>query len=438
MCVGMSTRAAVSWHAPMPRAATGDDRGPSAAGAGLGGSPAEAPAELQGYGGWGALSVLVLGWCWLRPGSALRATGTGVTGTSGRRQTPPSLGRESGQSRGLATAIGAGHPGDITAAQPLRRLHHCWGCPRSAGSSLLKRRRSCHSLPGSSLGLSVPGTAQKRVFSRSCETAALSKSKQRCSLFQKGRSRVAVSQAAGRGRLLMAVVRGLSPEWLQAVGPPAAGRLGEAPLPAAAQARLSASLQTADTPRRPSGPGKRGSSPRVCPGHSGPAHGRRSLTCRHPACRLLQCGRFNLGPSAPPTTLGTALEIGPWGPLCPPSRLPYYLLRCEVTLHDSPLEHSKRMPGSHSPSRCSKGFPGGMPPGMFQRRAGVRLSRGVRAWMIVRQAPCHTVRCGLGARRGASPPEAPGWASGTGLFVCGHVRERVRVGVCPRPLWPCH
>lgn len=126
--------------------------------------PAEAPAELQGCRGWWALSVLVHSWCWLSPGSALRVTGTSH-GNLGE-ETPPSLGRERGQSRGLATASGAEHPGDITGTAPPapRCLHHRPSCSRSAGSFLLKQRRPCRSLPGSSLGLSVPGNSTEKSF----------------------------------------------------------------------------------------------------------------------------------------------------------------------------------------------------------------------------------------------------------------------------------
>lgn len=45
-------------------------------------------------------------------------------------------------------------------------------CSWSAGGFLLQQRKSCHSLPGSSIGLSVPGNStEKRSFFSSCKTA---------------------------------------------------------------------------------------------------------------------------------------------------------------------------------------------------------------------------------------------------------------------------
>lgn len=170
-------------------------------------------------GQW-AFSVLVHGRCWFFPGSALRVTGTRVTGILRRRETPPILARERDWHRGhsflsseglatfrvwsaLGTSLYQSHTS--TEVSTSDRLKCSW----SADSFLLKQKKSCHSLPGSSFGPSAPGgSTEKTSFFSSCKTTTLSKSKQCCRLCQKTEKSMSVLQTAGPRQLLMVVVLG--------------------------------------------------------------------------------------------------------------------------------------------------------------------------------------------------------------------------------------
>lgn len=174
--MGTQRRAAVSQHTPVTRDIMDDDLGPTASGLGQGGLPQSG--LLQGGAEAAALSVSVHGRGWLFPGCPLRVTGARVTGTLGRRETPPDSGRE----RAWPQAVLWGTLWESPELSPSHRLRCSW----SATASFCRTGSPAPRSPGAASGCLSQEAAQKRGFFSTCGTAALSKSKQCCSLFRKG------------------------------------------------------------------------------------------------------------------------------------------------------------------------------------------------------------------------------------------------------------
>lgn len=200
----------MSWRTPVTRGSHGWRSGTLRFRLGTGWLPQRRLLlSCRGAGVAGPVSAgpqLVLAFSWLLP-PCDRNWSHGDLG----EETPPSLGTGRGQSRGLAIASGALHPGDVTVGQPHQHRGVCTvpAAPGQLAASLRSREGpATHSL----------GAASACLSSCSCRTAALSKSNQCCSLLQEGQDRVSVLQTAGHRRPLTAVVRGLLPEWLRGVG----------------------------------------------------------------------------------------------------------------------------------------------------------------------------------------------------------------------------